>query len=497
MYFKGFKLALTLTFLILILLGMLVLNGVIFFFWKHQTISTAVEEAHNYMNFFNFIEESSVLSCQNLYDHGFKLVRAGHNSSMEFVLYCNGLFLSQNTVDDSVRDSIIRSLENKKVFVQSIGRQIGFFGIFEESIIVAQPFLSNNNSSGGAVIIDGEILFKQLHNYKIIVLLYILVNTIILTSIWFFRIRKMIMVPLEKLVDLAEISVGLTPDMLQYNTGKNEFGQLADALKGMIARIEEDRRKLTETIASLERANKQIIDNQTKLVETEKFAAVGRLSAGLAHEIGNPLGIVNGYLELLGSGEIEKEDRDQYTRRAQKEIDRIAVLVQRLLDYSRKKEEQKGRTDLIPVIYELVEMVKSQKGVENIEFTVITEEFFEKCLCSESGVHQVLLNCILNSIDAIKSSQREAGHISLHLSKVEEASNKTARIVIEDDGVGITSENLSLVFDPFFTTKEVGKGTGLGLSVSRTIVENCGGTISINPKNSCGTVVEINFAIES
>ena len=109
---------------------------------------------------------------------------------------------------------------------------------------------------------------------------------------------------------------------------RSEFGQLSMALNGMLYRIESDREKLRQTVTSLEAANATLVKTQKEMIRTEKIASVGRLSAGLAHEIGNPIGIVQGYVELLQQADLDPADKQQFAQRALSELDRINKLIQ-------------------------------------------------------------------------------------------------------------------------------------------------------------------------
>jgi signal transduction histidine kinase len=289
--------------------------------------------------------------------------------------------------------------------------------------------------------------------------------------------------------------------MLALASGKSEFGHIALALHGMLSKIERDKEKLRETIRSLEQANDQILSNQASLIEAEKFAAVGRLSAGLAHEIGNPLGIIQGYIELLGRSDVTLEERKQYTSRAAKELTRMINLLQQLMNVARKPREESSRCSVNTVVEEAVEMIRYQKSTDTIQFQLDCGNIEEEVKCSEADLHQVLLNCLLNAVDAIHERQREGhldgqGAVILATKKIQQEKKDFVKIVIKDNGRGVSEADLSSVFEPFFSTKEVGEGTGLGLAVSRTIIENSGGTIRLERRKGRGACVTIVLPLE-
>ncbi|MFN2355915.1 MAG: sensor histidine kinase, partial [Desulfopila sp.] len=378
---------------------------------------------------------------------------------------------------------------------QAVGGFWSLFGVSARDIVIARPVDECNGVEAVAMVVHVPDIVAELHGRQYAVWVYLLVNALILTILWFFRMRRLVIAPLENLVDMSE-SFGIAEaDYIGPVSQKNEFGQLADALGNMLGRIETDKQKLSETVASLEEANAQLRANQQVLVEAEKFAAVGRLSAGLAHEIGNPLGIIQGYIELLGRDDIDEAERVQYRDRADKELARVTGLIRQLLDLARKKSDQQSSTYVAPVIDEVVDMLRQQKNTGDIRFSVACAGVDGQVRCSEADLHQVLLNCLLNALDAIHEQGRVAGEIDLSCRSREEEERRFVDIVIQDNGKGIQADGLKNVFDPFFTTKEVGRGTGLGLSVCRSIVETCGGAIRLESEEAVYTRVVITLPV--
>jgi C4-dicarboxylate-specific signal transduction histidine kinase len=275
----------------------------------------------------------------------------------------------------------------------------------------------------------------------------------------------------------------------------NEFGKLSFALNSMLARINEDNQKLKQNIQSLEQANNQLVESQKKIVRAEKMGAVGRLSAGLAHEIGNPIGIVQGYLELLGDVELTPEERQQFSARAVKELERVNKMVRQLLDFSRTSSESENFVSIGKVCRDVVGMIRSQKTFSDLELVVDTYSGNDTVRIGYDELYQVLINCWFNSIDAIEDRGNGfAGRISISSSIRQSSSNPPfMEIQITDNGTGIPKDHLASVFDPFYTTKDVGKGTGLGLSISYSIIEAAGGVMEIESVHGEGTNILISL----
>ena len=277
---------------------------------------------------------------------------------------------------------------------------------------------------------------------------------------------------------------------------RGEFGRLNQALNRMLTRIEADKEQMLQTIASLETANEEIKRTHQEVVRAEKLASAGRLSAGIAHEIGNPVSIVSGYLELLQQPETDSKQRSIYINKAVSELERIDRLIRGLLDYARSSSLETELLELDEELFEsYLELAFLESGNGNIEVKMNIEPGL--CVIADrEALRQVILNCSLNAIDAIMEKQSGAGRgtiqidVSRKYGDSEEATNR-ALISVCDDGGGIDAHTINNVFEPFFTTKEAGRGTGLGLYVSKTIIESFNGTISMEANQSAGVTVII------
>jgi signal transduction histidine kinase len=227
------------------------------------------------------------------------------------------------------------------------------------------------------------------------------------------------------------------------------------------------------------------------------MSAVGKLSAGLAHEVGNPIGIVQGYLELLENDDLTVEERHQFSGRAVKELERVNKMVRQLLDFSRTSSEDNAFVSVGQVCRDAGGVLKSQKISSGIEFTITIYDGEDTAGIGYDDLYQVLLNCSFNAIDAIQErGSGFVGKISILSSLTELNSNPPyMEIQIIDNGIGIPEKELTSVFDPFFTTKDVGKGTGLGLSISYGIIEAVGGFMEIESMYGKGTKVMISLPL--
>lgn len=302
---------------------------------------------------------------------------------------------------------------------------------------------------------------------------------------------------MTRLLSKAE-NVGTEEPFLFHEEAGNEFSRLSMALNTMVSRINEDREKLKLSVQELESANTELKKAQEEIVRTEKLAAMGRLASGVAHEIGNPLGIIAGYLTLIKSTEAA-EERDDFIHRTEEEVVRIDGIIRQLLDFNRSG--AKGDKVVVGVhelVGEIRELVRVQPLLKEIDFTTELQASNDGVMATHGELRQVFVNMILNAADAIEAAQREPGTISVATENIVEGDGQSfLEVVVEDNGEGIAEGNLLNIFDPFFSTKEPGKGTGLGLSVSFMIVEGLGGSLRAESRNGEGTRMILRFPVHT
>ena len=259
----------------------------------------------------------------------------------------------------------------------------------------------------------------------------------------------------------------------------------------------------TAVILSRRMVNRIVIADNEKdmmnkqIVETGKLASVGKLAAGIAHEINNPVAIMveeAGWIgDLMEEEEFhESENLDEFER-ALKQIktqgQRCKEITHKLLSFARKTDSRVQETEINDLIDEIIAL--SEQSAKYGKITINT--YFQKDLPStylaQSEMQQVLLNLINNAVDAMEN---EGGSLDIS-TRLEE---DTIVIQIADDGPGIPESNLSRIFEPFFTTKPVGKGTGLGLSICYGIIQKMGGQITVESIVDSGTTFRIRLPIK-
>lgn len=215
---------------------------------------------------------------------------------------------------------------------------------------------------------------------------------------------------------------------------------------------------------------------------TEKFAAIGQLSAGLAHEINNPLGGIRLCFNNLISTEMDAETRQRHIEVINTGLQKIQDIIKQLLDFSKQTELLKAPysvNNLIENVLSLTEYIITKKGIKVIK---AFDPAIPELMVDKNKMEQVFLNIILNAVQAMNGSN---GTLKI----TTYAENGKCLIAISDTGPGIPEHILPRIFDPFFTTKPVGEGTGLGLSVSKSIVEQHNGKIKVNTSEKGSTFI--------
>jgi signal transduction histidine kinase len=280
-----------------------------------------------------------------------------------------------------------------------------------------------------------------------------------------------------------------------------------------------DTREIENLSASVNRMTDRLLEERAHMVRVEKMASIGRLASGVAHEIGNPLGAINGYLHILRTARADSVEVRDALAGLERESGRIDRIVRGLLDYARSKPRTKAEVDLNDTARHVVELLTTQGALKHIELELHAAKHATFVLGDQHDLEQAFVNLLLNAIDAMNGR----GHISItlrHTSRTElmmgarRATDSGARplnppsarahkwvesaegdafvaITVADSGPGIPASDQERVFEPFYTTKEPGRGTGLGLAIVARAIENSSGTIWVSPSREGGAALRI------
>jgi PAS domain S-box-containing protein len=237
---------------------------------------------------------------------------------------------------------------------------------------------------------------------------------------------------------------------------------------------------VAEDITALHETEERLEATRAQMISNAKFAALGEMASGIAHEINNPLAVIHGltvHLQELFHGERASPSMViESLASMEKMCNRIAAIIKGLRTLSRHTEgDPKVFCDLNGIVQETMAMCDAKLRHEDIQLKIGLPSSRVMVPCRSNEISQVLLNLVSNAVDAVNSHSSDR---SIFVGVT--SSNGLARIVVEDSGPGIDPAQRDRIFHPFFTTKEVCKGTGLGLSISKGIVEAHGGTLFLD-----------------
>jgi len=246
-------------------------------------------------------------------------------------------------------------------------------------------------------------------------------------------------------------------------------------------------------ISRLIEADREKAKLDAGLMQSSKMAALGKLAAGIAHEVNNPLAVIKekvGWLtDLLSEEDVSKSENfqefDDALKKIDHHVDRAKKVTHRLLGFARRMEPTQERVDVNRVLEETIDFLRNEARYRNIGIQTDYARDLPETTTDSTQLQQVFLNILNNAIDAVAKD----GVITIQTAHY--TKEKMVGVCISDDGPGMPTEVLGKIFDPFFTTKEVGKGTGLGLAISYSIVEKLGGSIKVSSEVGHGTTFTI------
>ncbi|MBX3202926.1 MAG: HAMP domain-containing histidine kinase [Labilithrix sp.] len=311
------------------------------------------------------------------------------------------------------------------------------------------------------------------------VALYMIVFAIALLAFAYIALTRVIVRPIEELARAADRVASGARDLALPRSGAREVAELGSSVRAMTARLLKEEQALRSKVDELTTTTRHLGETREQLAGSEHMASVGKLAAGVAHEIGNPIAAIMGMHDLIEDAETSDEIRTDFLKRMRKETERIHVVVRDLLDYARPEDGpasvRPARAEVAEVIDDALALVRPQKDFKPIETHVDVEPGLTVGL-SPQRLTQVLLNLLLNAGAALGASARPTSTVIVRARTV----GDRVRIEVEDDGPGVPKDVAARIFDPFVTTKDVGAGTGLGLAVCRGIVEGARGRIFVD-----------------
>jgi len=304
---------------------------------------------------------------------------------------------------------------------------------------------------------------------------------------------RRIVLPLQRLSAAAqEIAGGALATRVPVEGAREvaevgrSFNEMTDALEGRTGALE-------KAVVELRAANRDLGRARAGLDRAERLAAVGRLAAGVAHEVGNPIGAILAFLDLASRDSGISDATRDHLERAGREGGRVRTILRQLLDFSRPPRPTPTSVDLATLAEETIALVSAQRRYEGICFGVHREGAQPPVRADSSAVMQILLNLVLNAAEAVAGAPEprvmlrvRPAALQIRMGDVAEGALERrtpdgVECVVADNGCGIPEADRERVFDPFFTSKPPGEGTGLGLSNAVRLAEELDGQLELVP----------------
>lgn len=229
---------------------------------------------------------------------------------------------------------------------------------------------------------------------------------------------------------------------------------------------------------------------ELQIAQADKLASLGQLSAGVAHEINNPMGIILGYTQLLLREEAPDSEKHSDLKIIEKHVKNCKAIVEDLLSFSRSSTTEEKKHKIHEIIDEVLNFVEQHGKVEHLDIIRRYDEAVPAILLDEKKIKQVFINLIMNASHAVGGS----GTIEIRTNY--EQPSESIRVQVIDSGYGISKTDMKRIFDPFFTTKPTGEGTGLGLSVSYGIIKDHHGQITVESEPGQGSTFTVMLPVK-
>jgi two-component system NtrC family sensor kinase len=321
-----------------------------------------------------------------------------------------------------------------------------------------------------------EQKYTDINNRAVLVFSGITLTGVIVAIVLALLISRGISSSIRNLVTASRQLANGNLDAKVSKVSNDELGDLADTFNIMATALKDRDEKLKEYA-------------KKKIMESERLALIGHLSANVAHELNNPLQGIVTYSYLLLEDEECKDDARSNLQKIVVQANRCRDIIRGLLDFSRQKKPDKTQCNINTLLQGCVSLIDKQAVFQNIRFVWKLDENLPRLILDPSQVERVFLNLIINAAEAMDGNGR------LTLATRYNRSKKTVEIKVQDTGHGITQENISKIFDPFFTTKETGHGVGLGLAISYGIVKEHKGNLYVESELEKGTTFTVSFPV--
>ncbi len=383
----------------------------------------------------------------------------------------------------------------------------------EKRLEVIVPLHSGKNVIGGIRILSSlneakSYLSKKRERAFVLTLFSILAILIALT----FLFKKLVGNPIQKLVEAMSQAEKGNLGTEACIRGQDELGELGRHFNRMLKTIQEAhkqnvqllskvnqfnqelRRRIEEATSELAKRNEELrflnealFESQRQLSQSEKLAALGQVTAIMAHQIGTPLNSISGYIQLmLQEGNFSSTDQERL-KIIESQLDRLADSVKNLLSFTRQPKPQLRPLDVNVILRELIQLSEPWLLSRNVKLFSSLSPSLPQVLGDPTHLQTVFLNLITNALDAMPNGGLLVIKTQEALPQSPSENGKWLKISITDTGIGITDESKKRIFDPFFSTKKIGEGTGLGLAICEKIIKEHSGKLDVESEVGKGS----------
>ena len=415
-------------------------------------------------------ELNSTILEMRRYEKNYFLFRQPFNYE-ENITYTNQLALTLNRERDILARAM--GLENYEHFVRDVEVYAGLMARMRRTNCDQSDCTDLQGEIRGAgqnlltladqlVTAERRVIDGLLRQMIPLPLLSLLMLVVLLAFVIFFIGEKVIR-PLARITRESDaVAQGAFQRITPLGESQNEIHHLVAAINGMVSELEK---------------------RQEQLIQSRKLASIGTFTAGIAHEINNPVNNISLILESLieDGAEMSEEERAKLYQDAMDQADRTSDIVKNLLEFSRASHPRQEEVDLEELVENTVRLLSNELKLNGITFNKQVLARLPRTRLDKGGLQQVLLNLFMNAIQAMD----RGGELMVKIGPADNPGE--ARIDVIDNGPGIPPDYLNQIFDPFFTTKKEGVGTGLGLSVSYNIIKKNKGRLEVESQPGLGT----------
>ena len=306
--------------------------------------------------------------------------------------------------------------------------------------------------------------------------------------------RSMVGCRMQKLVDFSrQIGRGNLENRLHLS-GADEISELCREMNQMAEQLHQAKQELLAE-------NEARIATLEQLRHTDRLATLGKLSSGMAHELGTPLNVVSGRAKLIEDEDMSREETKENAMIIRQQAERMTTIMRQVLDYARRTTPHRTKVNIRPLVEQVIIMLGHQAQKQGVEINLTGLDKLPDIAIDYGQIQQVLTNLLMNGLQAMPHGGGLTITLSVAICSPPDSANyqPAAYVIVEikDSGPGIAPDLLPQIFEPFFTTKGVGQGTGLGLSIAKEIVQEHRGWISVESGEGQGASFTVHLPVEN